>query len=308
MKALGASNKYGGEMVSKRSWGGIVADVIIYGILVIILACCIIPFWHVLMASFSEAKKIAFGNGLVGGIAWWPIGTPTLAGYTYIFEDGSIFRGFLNTIIYMVVATCFGMIVNVTGGYVMSRKSKLKSVLTVFVMFTAMFNGGMLPTYTVIHSLGMTDTMWAIFIPGCTNAFFVIMISNALAGVPESTVEAAELDGAGHLRIMWQIMLPQAMTLVTVVILNSLVLQWNAWVGASIYLSSSVQDLWPMQLVIKELNAISETFMSYVGKSSYDLYLIRYAVIILGMLPMLIMFPFFEKKMERGVIAGAVKG
>ncbi len=299
-----------GGMVRGKTAGDIIIDVVIYAVLVLVLFICIIPMWHVLMASVSDPKQIAFGMGdsYKWGIVWWPVGDKLhFEGYEYIFQDGSIFRGYLNTIIYVIGATVIGMIVNVTGGYVISRNTKSKAILTIFVMFTAMFHGGLIPTYAVINGLGMTNTIWSVIIPGCTNAFFVIMLANAFNTVPESTIESARIDGAGHFRIMWQILLPQALPLATVVVLNIVILQWNSWMNASIYLSSSHMDLWPLQLIVRELSARAENFIGS-GKPNYALYLVRYTVIVASTLPILCIFPFFQKKMESNVVAGAVKG
>ena len=309
LKKINTSCKYNGEMVEKRTAGGVIADVVIYLILAVAIFICVLPMWHVLMASVSDPRQISIGRGTVGGIAWIPVGELNFAGYEMLFEEEGLYRGFLNTVIYMVGSTAIGMFINVTAGYVMARKSKLRPFLVVFVMFTAMFNGGMMPTYSLIKGLGFTDTPWSLLIPGCTNAFFVVMLSNALAAVPESTVEAAELDGAGHVRIMWQIMLPQSMTMTVVIILNSIVLQWNAWVGASLYLSNASQQWWPLQIWIREFTELSDNYLGTTGgRPNYDLYLLRYAVIIVGALPMLIAFPFFQKQMEKGMLVGAVKG
>ncbi len=303
-----------GGMVAGKSAGDIAFTVIIWAILFIIAFICLIPLWHVLMASVSDPRQIAFGMGdtYKGGIVWWPVlnseGALDFGGYSYIFEDGSILRGYLNTIIYVVCSVALGMILNITGGYVISRNTKLKPFLTLYVMFTSMFNGGLIPTYAVVRGLGMTDTPLSVIIPGCTLSFFVIMLSNAFATVPESTVESAKLDGAGHLRIMWQIVLPQAMPLATVVILNSVILQWNSWMNASIYLSSSVMDLWPLQLIVRELSARSENYLAAGSSAAWSLFLVRYTVIVASTLPMLIVFPFFQKKMESNVVVGAVKG
>ena len=262
------------------------------------------------MASVSDPKQIAFGMGdsYKGGIVWWSVGEVTLAGYELVFEGGDIFRGYLNTILYVICSVSIGMVVNITGGYVISRNTKLKPFLTLFVMFTAMFHGGIIPTYAVIRGLGMTDTILSVIIPGCTNAFFVVMMSNAFCTVPESTIESAEIDGAGHMRIMWQIVLPQAMTFAVVVILNSVMLQWNSWMPASIYLSSNVSDLWPLQLLIRDLSARSENYLAAGSAAAWSLYLVRYTVIIASTLPILCIFPFFQKKLEKNVVVGAVKG
>ncbi|MCR4562532.1 MAG: carbohydrate ABC transporter permease [Bacilli bacterium] len=299
-----------GGMVVGKDLSSRVVDIVIYFILTIALFVSIIPLWHVLMASVSDPKQIAFGigNTYKWGVVWWPVGDGLhFEGYEYIFKDGSIFRGYLNTIIYVILATGIGMVINILGGYVISRNIKAKGAITIFVMFTAMFHGGLIPTYAVIKGLNMTDTIWSIVIPGCTNAFFVIMLANAFRTVPESTIESARIDGAGHMRIMWQILLPQALPLATVVILNSVILQWNSWMNASIYLSSSVNDLWPLQLIVRELSAKSEQFIGS-GRPNYALFLVRYTVIVASTLPILCVFPFFQKLMETNVVAGAVKG
>ena len=306
--------KGSGGMVAGKSASDIFVTCVIWSILFIIAFICIIPLWHVFMASISDPKQIAFGMGdtYKGGIVWWPVanadGQLDFSGYEYIFEDGSIFRGYLNTIIYVVCSVTLGMFINITGGYVISRKTKCKPIFTLYVMFTSMFNGGLIPTYTVVRGLGLTDTPLAVIIPGCTLSFFVIMLSNAFATVPESTVESAKLDGAGHLRIMWQIVLPQAMPLATVVILNSVILQWNSWMNASIYLSSSVSELWPLQLMVRELSSRSENYLAAGSSAAWSLYLVRYTVIVASTLPILCLFPIFQKRMERNVVVGAVKG
>ena len=180
-----------GGMVQGKSAGDIAVTCVTWGILFLVAFICLIPLWHVLMASVSDPKQIAFGMGETykGGIVWWPVanadGAWDFSGYEYIFEDGSIFRGYLNTILYVICSVSIGMVVNITGGYVISRNTKLKPFLTLFVMFTSMFNGGLIPTYAVVKGLGLTDTILSVIIPGCTNAFFVVMMSNAFCTVPE---------------------------------------------------------------------------------------------------------------------------
>ena len=183
-----------GGMVTGKSAGDIAITCVTWGILLLVAFICIIPLWHVLMASVSDPRQIAFGMGETykGGIVWWPVanadGAWDFSGYEYIFEDGSIFRGYLNTILYVICSVTIGMIVNITGGYVISRNTKLKPFLTLFVMFTSMFHGGLIPTYAVVKGLGFTDTILSVIIPGCTNAFFVVMMSNAFCTVPEFMV------------------------------------------------------------------------------------------------------------------------
>ncbi len=289
-------------MVESKSMGDLIADILIGLVLFAVMFCCFIPLWHVLMASVSNGKLLLAHEGLL----WAPIGNLNLEGYKLLFRDSSILQGYGNTLLYVVSATALGMGLNILGGYVMYRDTRLKPYLTIFVMFTMMFSGGLIPTYTVIRSLGMIGTRWSLIIPGCTAGIFAIMMMNAFASVPESTVEAAHLDGAGHIRTMLQIMLPQTGGVTVVVLLNSLIMKWNAWFEASIYVPNS-RDMWPLQLWIKQIVADNEGILLNANPN-YDRYLVQYCVIIAATLPVLVAFPFFQKHLEAGVISGAVKG
>lgn len=288
-------------MVKSNSVADRVVDIIIGIMLIVVALCCLIPLWHVLMASLSDPKTLLSTKGVI----WRPVGDVHLGAYKLLFEDASILRGYANTIIYVIGATAIGMFLNILGGYVLSCDTKLKPVLTLFVMFTMMFNGGLIPTYNVIRQLGFVGTRWSLIIPSCTLAIFTIMMMNAFAGVNKSTVEAAKVDGAGHIRTMLQIMLPQTGGLTVVVVLNSVILQWNSWFNASIYVPNN-RDLWPLQLWIRQIVAENEGIFKNANPD-YNRYLIQFAVIVVATLPVLIAFPFFQKKLEAGVISGGVK-
>jgi len=289
-------------MVENPTVSGVIADILIIVFLVVVMFVCFIPLWHVLMASISDGKSLLAHEGLL----LKPIGGITLDGYRLAFSDSSIIMGYVNTIIYVVGATLVGLLINTTAGYVLSRQSKMKKLFTLFITFTMLFGGGLIPTYMVIRSIGMVGTRWALIIPGSTNAFFVIMMMNAFRSVPESTVEAARIDGAGHLRVVFRVMLPQCKSMTTVVILNSVVLQWNSWFNASIYIPNK-RELWPLQLWIRQLVSDNEGLLKNANPD-YSRYLIQYAVIIAASVPILLAMPFFQKKLETGTMAGAVKG
>ena len=157
----------------------------------------------------------------------------------------------------------------------------------------------------VVRNLGLTGTMWSIIVPSCTNAMFMIMVMNSFLSVPEATVEAAKIDGAGHLRLMFQVMLPQAMGLAIVTMINTGIMAWNAWFEASIYIPTN-KDLWPLQLWIKELTANNQDFLNF-SNPDYNRYLIQFVVIVVSTLPVLIVFPFFQGKLEKGMVIGGVK-
>ncbi len=295
------AKKYPDGMVEKNSAVGIIVDILITIFLCVVMFCCIIPLWHTIMCSISDGKVLLGHEGL----AVLPVGAATFDGYKLIFANPNILRGYFNTILY-VVGSCFcGFVINVIGGYVLSRQTKLKGVLALIVLFTTMFSGGTVPTYMVIRRLGMTGTPLALIIPGCTNAMFVLMVMRSFNSVPESTVEAARIDGAGHFKIMFNVMLPQAMGMTIVTIINTAILSWNSWLPASIYVPTA-QNWWPLQLWIKQLVANSTDFLNYANPD-YARYLIQYCVIVISTLPIIIVFPFFQKRLEKGMVMGAVK-
>ncbi|HAL73633.1 MAG TPA: hypothetical protein DCM45_00905, partial [Clostridiales bacterium] len=196
-----SKKSYRDGMIGDKSFSGLLADAIIIIILIVIAFTCLIPLWHVLIASVSDGQTLLKHAGLLV----WPVGQATLDGYKLLLRDSSILNGYLNTIIYVVGEVGFGLIINVLAGYVLSRRNKLRRTLTIFVVFTMLFSGGTVPLYMIVRSLGMVGTRWALVLPQCTNAAFLVMMVKAFESVPESTVESARIDGAGHIRTMFQV-------------------------------------------------------------------------------------------------------
>lgn len=290
------------SMVEKLSFGDNVVHVFVVIVCALIGFCSVIPMWHVLMSSLSDGRALMAHEG----IAWLPIGELNFEGYAKIFRDASVLKGYANTILYTVSSTALGFLLCVTGGYAISRNTRLKTPMIMLLMVTMLFSGGMVPTYMVIKKLGWVGTRLSLIVPGCTNAIFIIMMMNAFNSVPNEMYEAARIDGAGHLRTMFQIMLPQAMNLGSVIILNSVVGQWNSWLQASIYVPNN-KNLWPLQLWIRQITNENQNFLQS-SNPDYSRYLVQYAVIVAATLPILAIFPFFQDKLEKGVITGGVKG
>ncbi len=281
-------------------------DYVVQAIVVILCGligfCSIIPLWHVLMSSVSDGKTLLTYEGLV----IWPVGGFTLDGYKHIFQDLEIVRGYANTIFYTISATALGWFISATAGYALSRATKLRTFMITFITIPMMFGGGMLPTYMVIRSLGWVGTPLALIIPGCTNTMFIIMMMNACLGVSEEMYEAARIDGASHFQVFGKVFVPLIGNMSSVIILNSVVGQWNSWLQATIYVSNK-REYWPLQLFVKELTNNAENFLQS-SNVDYSRYLIQFAVIIVCSLPIVIAFPFFQDKLEKAAITGGVKG
>jgi putative aldouronate transport system permease protein len=254
------------------------------------------------MSSFSDGKTLLAHKGLV----FWPVGQANAEGYRLIFRNNSILQGYFNTIVYTISFTFFGFMLSAVTGYALSRDTKLKKPMTMALMLTMLFSGGMVPGYMVLRSLGMVGTIWALVLPGCTNSMFCIMMMNAFNAIPKEMYEASHIDGAGHLTTLFEITLPQAMNMGSVIILNLVISQWNSWMQASIYVPNK-KALWPLQLVIRQLTSENANFLNS-SNPDYSRYLIQFAVIIAAIAPIIIMFPFFQDKMEKGMIQGGVKG
>jgi putative aldouronate transport system permease protein len=293
-------NKSG--MIESNSPANVAVDSVLVVFLTIVAFCSIIPLWHCLMSSVSNGQSLFSHEGLVS----WPVGEFTLDGYKMALRDDSILSGYLNTIIYVLGSVAFGFVLNVLGAYVLSRRCKLKAILTFFVVFTMLFSGGVVPLYMVVRELGMTGTRWALILPHCTNAAFFIMNVKAFESVPESTVEAAQIDGAGHLRLIFQVMLPQCFSFILVTMVNTAIFAWNAWLSASIYVPTD-KSRWPLQLWIRELVSTNQDFLNWTNPD-YNRYLIQYCVIALATLPLIMMFPLFIKRLEKGMARGGIKG
>ncbi len=291
----------GSSMIDPPSRADRVIDVIVVILCGLVAFCSVIPLWHVLMLSFSDGKTAYASEGL----ALIPLGGFNLDGWKNFFQYDGIIRGYINTIFYTVTSTALGWFLSVTAGYAMSRQTKLRGPMTMFVMFTMLFGGGMIPTYMVVRSLGWVGNPLSLIIPGCTNAMFCVMMMNAFMGVPKEMYEAARIDGAGHFRTMFSVMLPQVGNMSAVIILNSVVGVWNSWLNASIYVPNAT-EWWPLQLVIRQITANNSTFLQ-TSNPDYSRYLIQYCAIIASSLPIIIMFPFFQDKMERATITGGVK-
>lgn len=299
-----AKSKFSGSsgMVENRSPASRIGSLMVTLIVIFLAIVAVLPMWHVLMSSVSDGHTLLSYNGF----ALIPIGKFTLNAYKLVLSNASVIQGYLNTIIYVAGAVGLGLVLNVLGGYALYRKTKLNTFLSLFVMFTMMFGGGMVATFMVMNALHLTGTRLVIILQLATNAMYIVVASNAFSGVPKETVESAILDGAGDLTIMFKVMLPQCMSLMSVTILNTFIGAWNSWVEASIYVTN-YRDKWPIQLVINEVVQQNANILQSANPN-YDRYLIQFAVIVIAVLPILVVFPFFQDKIEAGVLSGAVKG
>ena len=215
--------------------------------LVLLSVIFIVPIWHVLMGSISDPLKISAHSGLILS----PLGQMTLGGYKLVFSNASIVRSYGYTILYVTVSTSIGLVLNILAAYVMSRKNLYWGPLfSIIVLFTMMFHGGLVPTFMLVRNLGLLNTVWAVILPSAASAYNIIIMRTSFAGIPDELLEAARIDGAGHFRILMQIVLPVSKAIIMVIVLFYGVMHWNEWFNASIYLPKA-RPKYPLQLVLR---------------------------------------------------------
>ena len=291
----------------KRSKGEKIFAVFNYTGMVVLCIIFILPVWHVLMGSISDPLRISAYSGII----LYPLGDMTFGGYKLVLQNNSILRSYLNTILIVVTATGLGTLLTILSAYVMSvRGLYWKKPFNFIVTFTMIFNGGLIPTYMVVRNLHMLDTYWSLIIPGCCVAYNIIIMRTSFSQVPAALSEAATIDGAGHFRILCQIILPVSKSIIAVIVLFYAIQQWNAWFNASIYLQN--RDLYPLQLTLREivLKSSENSIIANADGETVDIYrpLIKYCTIMVSIIPMMIVYPFVQKYFVKGVMIGSIKG
>lgn len=290
-----------------KSRGYKIFSIFNYIILGCIALACLYPFYYVVVASISDPNELMRNHGLLLA----PLKKLTLAGYKMVFKNNLVLSGYRNTLIILVVGLGINLTLTTLGGYVLSIKElMLRKPLTILVIITMYFSGGMVPAYLNVRNLGLMDSMWSLIIPGAISTSNLIIMRSAFMSVPDSLSEAAKIDGATHGKILIKIMLPLVKATLAVMVLYYGVSHWNAWFNASIYLRTSSK--YPLQLVLRNILIESQTtdMMSDIGaaESPQVLQLLKYSLIVVSTVPIMAIYPFLQKFFKKGVMMGAVKG
>lgn len=282
----------------------LIVNKILLGFLILIT---ILPLGYVLIASFMDPQVLA-NQGLSLNPNDW-----TVDGYKRVLGGSAILRGFLNSFIYSTLFSIITVAVSVLTAYPLSKKDLVgRKWINYFLIFTMFFGGGLVPTYLLIKNLGMLNTMWAIIIPGAVNVWNIILARTYFQSIPDELVEAAVIDGANDMQIFFKIMLPLAKPIMFVLFLYAFVGQWNSYFDAMIYIKDP--DLAPLQLVLRNILIQSEVSKDMIGAQAAMnemkkiAEMIKYATIIISSLPLIIMYPFFQKYFDKGIMAGSLKG
>lgn len=280
---------------------------LVYLFLGIFLLIVLYPVVYIVSASFSDP------NAVTAGKVWlYPVDF-SLRGYQVTFQNPQIVTGYLNSLFYTVIGSLISVVLTVLVAYPLSRRDVYGSNLLMFLItFTLIFSGGLIPTYLVVKQLGMIDTRWALLIPQAVAAFQVIVARTFFRStIPDELVEAAELDGCNDLQFLWSVVLPLSKPIIAVLALMYAVAQWNSYFDALIYLKSS--DLQPLQIVLRNiliLNTTSSGSMDATAMAQRRQLadLLKYCLVVVGSVPVLLIYPFVQRYFVKGMLIGSVKG
>ncbi len=291
-------------MKVKISRGERIFHVINYIVLTIIALICLYPMWFVAMASFSNSSQLMAHSGFL----LKPLGF-NLQAYLKVFENPMILKGYVNTLFILVVGVALDLVMTSLAAYFFSRKGVMfKKPLMLFVLFTMFFSGGMIPFYLNLKDLHLINTRWGLIIPFMINTYNMIILRTSFESIPDSLTEAARIDGAGHITILFKIILPLSKAIMAVMVLYYGVSIWNAWFWASAILRD--RELYPLQVILREI-LISNDLQAMNGGAGADAEAIaqsiKYATIMVATVPILFVYPFLQKYFTKGVMIGAVK-
>lgn len=292
-------------MFHKRSLGESIFSVVNTCFMLLLCFVTLYPFLYVLFASLSDPAEIARFRGML----FFPTGF-NLDAYKAVVDNPMILTGYRNTLFYVAGGTIINLFMTTLGAYALSRRNVyFNNSIMLIIVITMVFNGGLIPTFLLVNSLGMLDTPWALLLPGAISSFNLIIMRTAFQAVPVSLEESARIDGANDWIIMSRIIVPLSMPVIAVMVLWYAVGHWNSYFSALIYLRD--RELFPLQLVLREILISNSTDSMTTGAAATDRLdigiTIKYATIIISTLPILCLYPFLQKYFVHGVLIGALK-
>lgn len=269
-----------------------------------VVAVTLYPFLNIVAQSFSDEQAIRTGR-----VNLLPQGFD-LKTYRFVMADPAFWNGYLNTVVYTVVATAIAMALTTVYAYVLSkRRLKGRGLLIGIAVFTMFFNGGLIPNYVLISSLGMKNTLWAVVLPNAISVFNLLVMKSFFENLPSELEEAAVVDGLSAYGVLLRIVLPLSKAVLATMVLFYAVANWNAWFGAFLYFDRA--DLFPVTVYLRNMiagasgaDAVGAGGSADVAQVSAN---IKAVTMVLTVLPVLVVYPFVQRFFVSGVMLGAVK-
>lgn len=291
-------------MVEDRSLGNRLFSIVNFILLALIALVTVLPFIHVVAGSFTTSAEMAMKKFVLIPTVW------SLEAYNFIFSTNTIFRALAVSIGVTGLGTLFSMFISSLMAYGLARKDlDGRKPLMFLVVFTMLFNGGLIPTFLVVKELGLIDNYAALVLPLTINAFNLIILRSFFMNIPEGLEESAKIDGCNDFGILFRIVLPLSMPAIATISLFYAVTYWNTYLSAIMYLNDN--KMWPIQVLLRQIVVLASG-MDY--STSLDDVVpppdqsIKMAVIVVATLPILVIYPFLQKHFAKGALLGSIKG
>lgn len=304
MTHTAAASKHSNKI--RKTWDQWVFNIITYPLLALLAIVCLIPFWLIVSASFTDNSSI-----LLDGYHMIPKVWSTDA-YAYLFATPkTILNAYKVSFIVTITGTLIGLTLITMAGYVLNRKDvKYRNQLSFFIYFTTLFSGGLIPTYLLyVNILQLRNNLWALILSGLMTPFNIILMRNFMKSIPDALIEAATIDGAGDFKIFYAIVVPLSGAGIATITLFVALFYWNNWYTAMLYMTKP--SLYPLQYYLYNIITAAQTAqatsadgvtLTFPGES------IKMAMAVVATGPILLVYPFVQKYFVRGITVGAVKG
>ncbi|MGO4497172.1 carbohydrate ABC transporter permease [Paenibacillus sp. 2RAB27] len=296
-------------MVDRYSWSRWLFVVLNYTFLILLAVLCILPLIHILAISLSSNLAVS-----AGFVKLWPKDF-TFISYEFILRKSEFLLSLLVTLKRVLLGVTVNMVLTVLAAYPLSKESSEFKGRTVYVwilVFTMLFSGGLIPLYMTVKMLGMLDSIWSLILPHALPVFNVVLLLNFFRGIPKELEEAAFIDGAGYMRILWKVYVPLSMPSIATLTLFATVGHWNAWFDGLIFMNSPSN--YPLQSYLYTIVNKVDTIMGSMDLVNMKLFedvssrTAKSAQIFLGALPILLLYPFLQRFFIKGIVVGSVKG
>ncbi|RTE11634.1 carbohydrate ABC transporter permease [Paenibacillus whitsoniae] len=275
----------------------------VYMILIVLSLVCLLPFLYVVAVSVTPESEV-----LRKGIVIIPESV-TFAAYKEVFISHGIGQAYKITLFRTIVGTALNVFFTIIAAYPLSKKYLPgRSTFLLFIVFTMMFGGGLIPTYLLIRSLGLLDSPWVLIIPHLISAFNLVIIKGFFEQLPAEIEESARVDGASELQSLWRIILPLSLPALATISLFYAVGHWNSYFDAIVYLNDA--KLMPLQVVLRNilLNIAAQSADSMANSEAVSKFAVQMAAVVVTTIPILIVYPFMQKHFTKGVLMGSIKG
>ncbi|MEF2246588.1 MULTISPECIES: carbohydrate ABC transporter permease [unclassified Paenibacillus] len=288
--------------LKRISIGSLLFDVFIYLMLIMLVIAFLYPIYYIAVVSVSNGLYVMRGD-----VKLFPIGF-NIEAYKVVFSDASVLRSYSNTFLYTIVGTFINVSATALCAYPLSRSTLYgRQFFTIFIIITMLFHGGMIPTYLVVNSLHLTNSIWAIVIPPAINVWYMMIMRTFFQNIPNEINESAYMDGANDFKIFLKIILPLSLPVIATMVMFYAVWHWNSFFPAMIYLND--KKLYPVQLIMRSMlidGSLQDTDPSRdLSTISTNL---KYAIIIITILPIVAIYPFIQKYFVQGAMVGSLKG